>query len=292
MTVPTSLAIAWLALGALSGQAPDDRFPSSEQTRAEFEALCRRQKESSNPFFGEQMIAGYRQRLATPTSVPRIHIEARASLAYTLVRLGRHEEALAELERVRAELEETGGGPPAFHRQVLALMGVAHFQLAEDRNCIALHTEASCILPIRAGAIHAEPEHARRAGDRFLEVLQVQPDDVNARWLLNLARMLSGDYPQGVPEPLRVPAEMLEPQPGSEGLPFLLDLAPRLGLDVLDLAGGAVVDDFDGDGRLDLISTTWDPCGPMRAFRNDGRGGFEDVTTAWGLDAQLGGLNL
>jgi hypothetical protein len=290
--LPTPIAVAWLVSGVLALQPASDRFPSPEQTRAELEALCRKQKESSNPFFGEQMIERHRQRLATPSSVPRIHLEARAALAHALVRLGRHEEALGELERVRAELEEMGGGPPAFRRQLLALMGVAHLQLAEDRNCIALHNEASCILPIREQAVHTEPEHARKAGDRFLEVLQVQPDDVNARWLLNLARMLSGDWPEGVPEPLRVPVSMLEPPPGSEGLPSFFDMAPRLGIDVLDLAGGAVVDDFDGDGRLDLVSTSWDPCGPMRAFRNDGSGGFEDVTATWGLDAQLGGLNL
>ena len=44
-----------------------------------------------------------------------------------------------------------------------------------------------------------------------------------------------------------------------------------------DLAGGAVIDDFDGDGLLDLVSSTSDPCEPMKAFRNDGEGGFEDV---------------
>ena len=60
----------------------------------------------------------------------------------------------------------------------------------------------------------------------------------------------------------------------------------------MDLAGGAVMDDFDGDGLLDLVSSTWDPCGSLKAFRNDGRGGFEEVSEAWGLDTQLGGLNL
>jgi hypothetical protein len=52
------------------------------------------------------------------------------------------------------------------------------------------------------------------------------------------------------------------------------------------------MDDFDGDGLLDLVSSTSDPCGSLKAFRNDGRGRFEEVTEAWGLDGQLGGLNL
>ncbi|HVS66200.1 MAG TPA: CRTAC1 family protein [Thermoanaerobaculia bacterium] len=290
---PTIAALAAVSLAvALPVQGTSSPFPSAEQTRAEFDAVCQRQRQSDNPFFGEAMLERYRQRLATPTDVPRLHLEARASLGYELIRLGRQQEALTELGRVRTELDAMGGGPPAFRRSVIGLIGIAHFQLGENANCIAMHNEASCILPIREGAIHADPEHVRIAGDRFLEVLEISPDDVNSQWMLNLSRMLSGDYPEGVPEPLRLPQRALEPPPGTEGLPLFTDWAPRLGVDVLDLAGGGVVDDFDGDGRLDLVSTTWDPCAPMKAFRNDGEGGFEDTTVAWGLDAQLGGLNL
>ena len=52
------------------------------------------------------------------------------------------------------------------------------------------------------------------------------------------------------------------------------------------------MDDFDGDGLLDLISSSWDPCEPLKAYRNNGEGGFDDVSAAWGLDSQFGGLNL
>ena len=296
MKSPCALAFAVLLAAPSSAQeASTPRstpFPTVAQVRAELDAVCQREKQGFNPFFGEATIERHRQRLATPSDIERLHLETRASLAYELIRLGRLDEALVELERVRAELDAAGGGPPDFRRSVLGLLGVAHFQLGEDANCLALHNEASCILPIREQAVHTDPAHARLAGDRFLEVLKLRPDDVNAQWLLNLARMLSGDYPAGVPEALRLPPGALEPPAGTEGLPLFTDFAARLGIDVLDLAGGGVVDDFDGDGRLDLVSSTWDPCGPMKAFRNDGAGGFENVTEAWGLDVQLGGLNL
>jgi len=61
---------------------------------------------------------------------------------------------------------------------------------------------------------------------------------------------------------------------------------------VPDLAGGAVADDFDNDGFIDLVSSSMDPCSPLAALRSDGHGGFVDVTQEWGLDVQLGGLNL
>ncbi|HSL83724.1 MAG TPA: FG-GAP-like repeat-containing protein, partial [Thermoanaerobaculia bacterium] len=168
-------------------------------------------------------------------------------------------------------------------------LAMVHLQRAEDQNCLGMRTAASCILPIAPEAVHHHPEEARRAGDLFARALELAPDDVGARWLLALARMLEGRYPEGVPEPLRLPEEALRPE---APFPRWIDVAGTLGVAATDLSGGAVMDDFDGDGWLDLVSTSWDPCAPMKAFRNDGRGGFEDVTRAWGLDVQLGGLNL
>ena len=111
-----------------------------------------------------------------------------------------------------------------------------------------------------------------------------------ARWLLNVARRLSGDFPEDVPVDLRIGEDAFASAPFAGGR--WRNLGPELAVDALDLAGGAVVDDFDADGILDVITSTWDPCGPVRAFRGDGGGGFEDVAEAWGLSGQLGGLNL
>ena len=171
-------------------------------------------------------------------------------------------------------------------------LGLAHLQRAEDQNCLGMRTAASCILPIRPEAVHMHPEEASRAAGWFAAALELDPEDGVARWLLNLARMLDGSYPESVPAPLRLPAAALAPPTGGE-IPRWIDLAGSLGVaGEPDLAGGAVMDDLDGDGDLDLVSTSWHPCDPMRAYANDGSGGFEPVSEAWGLDAQLGGLNL
>jgi hypothetical protein len=147
----------------------------------------------------------------------------------------------------------------------------------------------SCILPFAPEAVHRRAEHTRRAGDRLAEVLELIPGAVHSAWLLNIARMASGDYPAGVPPAFRLPPEALtSPIP----YPHFRDRARDLGVASVDLAGGAVMDDFDGDGLLDLVTSTWDPCGSLKAYRNDGRGGFEEVTVRWGLQDQLGGLNL
>ena len=56
------------------------------------------------------------------------------------------------------------------------------------------------------------------------------------------------------------------------------------------MSGGAIMDDFDNDGLLDLVVTSSDPTQPMALYRNKGDGTFEERTAAAGLSEQLGGL--
>ena len=53
-----------------------------------------------------------------------------------------------------------------------------------------------------------------------------------------------------------------------------------------------VVDDFDDDGLLDIVTSTSDPTRSLRIYRNNGDGSFSDRTEATRLDIQLGGLNM
>ena len=68
------------------------------------------------------------------------------------------------------------------------------------------------------------------------------------------------------------------------------DIAPALGLNRFNQSGGAILEDFDNDGLLDLVITSLDPALPMQLFRNQGDGTFEERGRAAGLDKQLGGL--
>jgi len=70
------------------------------------------------------------------------------------------------------------------------------------------------------------------------------------------------------------------------------NIMPDLGLDTFNLCGGVVIDDFDNDMDLDIITCTWDITGQTRVFRNDANGEFIDVTKTSGLDGSYGGLNL
>ena len=145
------------------------------------------------------------------------------------------------------------------------------------------------MLPVKGDGVHSMPEAARKAGDLFLAYARKYagktPTDIQAQWLLNVARQVSGDWPGGVPADLRLPDDALAT---SIEFPEWTNRAPEHGLAVVNLAGGAGMEDYDGDGLLDLVTTTWNQCDSMHAFRNDGKGGFENVTEAWGLSSQLG----
>ncbi len=283
--------VAGFALGLLAPPCPaqETPYPSPETTKAELEAVCRRLEESDNPYFG-RLPERRAEEAAKAESDPRRKVPLLGLLGYELIRLGRFDEAVEHLDEAR-RLSAQGelASDHELRYNVLATLAMAHLQLAEDQNCIDLNTPASCILPIAPEAVHRKPGEAKAAGDLYLEALKQKPGDVTARWLLAISRMLSGDYPGGVPEALRPAPDALAPE---APFPHWTDVSTAVGLDAVDLSGGAVMEDFDGDGLLDLVSSSWDPCEPMKAWRNDGHGGFENVTHAWGLDGQLGGLNM
>ena len=282
--------------------------PLAAAAPADLAESCRRLQEGANTYFGTRLADELRAELEADPDNP----EVAAQLGSELLRLGDTEGAIRRLSSATRTLAAGPETRPTIPEWNLAL---AHLQRAEDLNCVH-HAEAaapsseppqgeprgrhvrrsadSCILPLTSAAVHSRPEHARAAGDLFLSMLREgRPEGAwrrRATWLLNVARRLTGDFPEGVPAPFRIDEDVFASTsfPGRRWR----NLAPELGVDVLDLAGGAIIDDFDNDGVLDLVTSTWDPCGTLRAFRGDGDGGFEDATKPWGLDDQPGGLNL
>lgn len=288
-----SLAAATLAMVMGSASvadvaAPPERptaHPSPAVTRAEFVALCEAFRQGDDPFFGRQLVDELQARLETDSANPQVRVGIRARLGLEWLRLGDNDRAVALLGEAQSLAAEAGLGD-ALRAQIDRDLALAHLRAAETENCVHHHAAGSCILPIAPEAIHRRPAHTRSAAEHLRAVLERDPNDVHSGWLLNLALMTAGE-PERIPPSWRIPRAQLE---GGRG-PRWPDVAPVLGVATVDLAGGALMDDFDGDGRLDLITTTNDPCGPMRAFRNTGAGSFEDVSARWGLDAQWGGLN-
>jgi VCBS repeat protein/ASPIC/UnbV protein len=208
-------------------------------------------------------------------------------LANELLNAGRIEEAIAIAETLlRPSPEAAPVAPPtADVRQFLAL---CYLRLGEQQNCITRHTLESCLLPIRGGGVHTEQRGSRAAIREFATLLERSPDDFGARWLFNIASMTVGDYPEGVPRKWLIPARVFAPEHDIKRFP---DVAPLLGLDVLGHAGAGIMEDFDADGFLDIVTTSMGVRDPIHYFRNNGDGTFSERAEAAGLAGEWGGLN-
>jgi hypothetical protein len=208
--------------------------------------------------------------------------------------LGRERLGFGDIEGARAayeKAEQIAAQADKQHSRAVAMRRVAlcWMRLGERTNCQAHHNQDSCIFPLQGGAIHADPTGSGKAVAILEELLtKVDPDDVDAIWLLNVAHMTLGDYPAAVPERFRIPPERFASE---HPMPRMFDVAAKKGIHAVGLSGGSCLDDFDGDGRLDVVLSSCDPGDPLRMFRQRADGSFAEVSHEVGLDGQLGGLN-
>jgi tetratricopeptide (TPR) repeat protein len=169
----------------------------------------------------------------------------RLRLANELLEAGESAEAVKELEQTREWARKRGTIPAAAEQTLHNLLGIAYLRLGEQENCLMNHGADSCIFPIQRSAIHQAVAGAQGAIREFTEILNANPADLNARWLLNIAYMVLGQHPERVPAQWVIQPEIFK---SDYDLKRFRDIAPSLGLNVTGHAGGVIVEDFDGDG--------------------------------------------
>jgi len=256
--------------------------------REEFLRVAERLHNGRNPFLGYRQIEDLRARLADPDSAGSALVMTHRSLASELARTGDVEGAVEEINQA-TRLVAADPSLSSLLPAVLWTRAIVFLRKAEVANCIARHNADCCIFPLRGGGVHEDAQPARDAAKSLMYFLDLEPLDLRARWLLNLVHMAIGDYPDGVTPIYRISPDVFRSE---YDIGRFVDIAPRLGLDVFNLAGGSIADDFDGDGFLDLVTSTWDPAGPMTCHHNTGDGRFEDCAAATRLDDQLGAFNI
>jgi cytochrome oxidase Cu insertion factor (SCO1/SenC/PrrC family)/Cu/Ag efflux protein CusF/tetratricopeptide (TPR) repeat protein len=204
--------------------------------------------------------------------------------------LGEMDQAIERWENARRFAD---GIPDALPR-LEETLGVANLHKAELDNGVYRAPGDFCLFPPAPGAGKALPDRvaARKAVDYFERYLARKPDDLEVKWLLNLAHLALGSYPSGVPAAHLIPPSAFASPASAAAIGRFKDVAPQSGLNVASLAGGAVVDDFDNDGHLDIVTSSMDVCEPLHFFHNSGDGRFIERTKEAGLSNQLGGLNL
>ncbi len=212
------------------------------------------------------------------------------SVAFFYMHEGDFGQAESWLKRA-LEMSHQHKFPAEAQAEFHALLGLAALRRGEVENCLECLGPSSCIFPIDPRAVHIQQDGSREAIRQFSEYLKWSPGDLRFRWLLNLAYMTLGEYPNGVPREYLVPIG---------GFASKLDVgafenvAPAVGLGVRgpNLAGGSIFDDFNGDDLPDLFTTSIDVDRGASLFLNRGDGTFDDSSARAGLDAQIYALNL
>jgi ASPIC and UnbV./FG-GAP repeat. len=242
-----------------------------------------------NPYRSAETAELLRATLAA-TNDPAGKFKIRLPFGNALLRSGAPREALAQFQHYEAALRERSPDLPShLFVRLQTLKALSHLRIGEQDNCLLNHNGDSCLFPIRPGGVHQLPDGSRAAIAELTPLLEKFPGDLRARWLLNIAYMTLGEYPAKVPAHLLIPPDTFESDHDIKRFP---DVAPALGLDTDGLAGGVVLDDFDNDGFLDVLSSSWLATGQLRFFRNNGDATFTERTAEAGLLGLTGGLNL
>ncbi|HEY4194060.1 MAG TPA: CRTAC1 family protein [Mucilaginibacter sp.] len=173
--------------------------------------------------------------------------------------------------------------------RMLPDVAIAYMRLGERNNCMLNHNGSSCIFPIQGGGIHQLQTGSKRAIETYEAILKKHPEDLESKWLLNIAFMTLGGYPANVPSQFLIPG--LDAEDQFKVKPFT-DMAASLGLNINGRSGGVITDDFNNDGYLDILTSGSGANDPMHYFQNNKDGTFSDLTEKSGLRGITGGLNI
>ncbi len=273
------------------GNAAENRKDGAAELspREEFLAIANQISNSENSHLGTEQVARLTRQLEQARATGRHSGNLHLQLANEYLRLGNVDGAIEQIEQAYRLAEKIPNFKPEQWIVLHQPRALIYLRQAELYNCIERHNRDCCLFPLAGGGVHDNKAPAAEAKKSLLDILEIDPDSLPARWLLNVASMAIGDYPAGVPERFLIPPTAFDSE---HEIGRFVDVAPELNVDTFNLCGGVIADDFDGDNLLDIITSTYDPAGPLHYYRNVGNGKFEDLSAASQLDQQLGGLNL
>src|ERR1017187_7254479 len=144
------------------------------------------------------------------------------------------------LQQARTWLDERDNLAGQWLYTVIYFQGVTALRQGENDNCIMCRGESSCILPISTAAIHTKPYGSRLAIKHFSEYLARFPDDLEARWLLNLAHMTLGEHPAKLDPRYLLSLDRFTHSEFDIGK--FRDVGDKVGVNRYNQSGGAIMD--------------------------------------------------
>lgn len=204
-----------------------------------------------------------------------------------LLKLGKEAEAVATIESVIKRKKEMDGKDSP---ESLKFLAIAYMRLGEKQNCVNYHNPESCIMPIQKNGIHTVREGSQKAIEIYEKLMTINPEDYESRWLLNIAYMTIGGYPLNVPKQWLIPG--LNKNGSDYTIKPFLDIAANVGIKTRNMSGGTIIDDFNNDNYLDIVTSDWSLDGVMHYYQNDKKGKFADYSKKSEIGLFKGGLSM
>ena len=240
-----------------------------------------------NPFLNRERADAIQHELSLRPGV--VDREGQYLLAQERLAAGQTREAIALFEAVIGPQAMNSKRIDPQSKILFDFLAMSWLRLGEQENCRLNMAVNVCILPLQGAAKHVNEEGARNAISVYKALLYNFPNDLGSRWLINIAYMAVGGYPDSVPPSYLIRG--ITPKPNAT-FPLFHNVAPLVGVAVDGLSGGLAIEDFNRDGFLDIFLTSWGLNDPVKLLLADGKGGYVDRTSAAGLDGIVGGLNV
>ncbi|HRO71496.1 MAG TPA: CRTAC1 family protein, partial [Chitinophagaceae bacterium] len=248
-------------------------------------SVAEKHTDPSNPFSEVAKLRYYDSVLkSSPPFIDSINAEF--FKANALLEKGEEQLAIEGFERL---ISRVPANDKASMDALLRQLAIAYLRLGERVNCIINHSGESCIFPIAGAGIHKDKSGSQKAIELYENILSQKPDDLESRWLLNIAYMTIGGYPGQVPPKLLLKG--LDDDSSYAVKPFV-DVAAIVGLNTNNMAGGSIVEDFNNDDYLDVITSGWGLQEGMHYNQNNANGSFSDISASSGLKDLVGGLHI
>ena len=235
-----------------------------------------------------QRAESFKKKLLTEND-PAKRVNLYFQYANELLNAGNTDEAINILKQVMTAMGLNEQNIPEQYKLVFDQLAIAYMRKGELENCAANHNAQSCIIPIQGGGIHKLTSGSEQAIEMYKTILTKFPDDLQSRYLLNIAYMTLGKYPAEVPKQWLIESGVFTQNTSNI---VLKDIAGKKGVDMNGISGGCVVEDLDNDGLLDIMASSYGLSDQIRYMHQMKDGTFKTETVSSGLVGITGGLNL
>ncbi|MCC7297749.1 MAG: hypothetical protein IT244_05400 [Bacteroidia bacterium] len=195
----------------------DTRFDGNRKMVALLDSLAK----SADPVVNFYLSAKRAERMRTHQPAFKSEIEKlmwNKTYYNELLNAGKTEDAALGFNFLLTDTKYATIMDKKMRNELEQLLAVSYLRTGELQNCVVNHTSQSCIVPIQKEGQHKLRTGSENAIRTYLSILETEPNDLNSRWLLNIAAMTLGQYPDQVPAKYLIPIETFQnAKPGGAG---------------------------------------------------------------------------